>query len=98
MTERWRWEGEGFYSSCCGTTQRLDNGNTLVVVTDAGRAYEVTPDGQVVWSWTSPYRVGVARERIARLMDLVRLPPAGALAWLHGDAQGGPPEAPEATP
>lgn len=80
--ERWRWAGDGYYSACCGTTQRLANGHTLVVVTDAGQAHEVTPAGEVVWSWTSPYRVGRGGERVARLMDLVRLPPVGELGWV----------------
>jgi hypothetical protein len=31
-------------------SQRLPNGNTLVVVSEPGQVLEVAPDGEVVWS------------------------------------------------
>ena len=34
--------------------QRLDNGNTLIVESNAGRAFEITPANQVVWRYSAP--------------------------------------------
>jgi hypothetical protein len=45
---------EGFYSSSRGGAQRLVNGNTLIVESQRGRAFEVTPDGEVVWEFLEP--------------------------------------------
>lgn len=39
----------GGHSSCCGTVQRLADGNTVVTVTTEGRAVELTPEGLPVW-------------------------------------------------
>ena len=78
----WTYEGDDendFYSALCGSNQRLSNGNTLITESLRGRAFEVTPDGEVVWRWVSPYRVG--DNGIAVLMEIVRLeaPPT----WLE---------------
>jgi hypothetical protein len=53
------WEFDGgqsgrFYSASRGSAQRLPNGNTLVAVSDAGHAFEVTHDGHVVWQFWNP--------------------------------------------
>ena len=40
---------ESFYTSFGGSNQRLPNGNTLIVETGKGRAFEVTKEGEVVW-------------------------------------------------
>lgn len=37
-----------------GAVQRLTNGNTLISEAGRGRAFEVTPGGDVVWEYTSP--------------------------------------------
>ncbi len=50
----WEYRGdppETFYSSSRGAAQRLDNGNTLVVESQQGRAFEVTAGGDVVWEF-----------------------------------------------
>lgn len=81
---RWEYSGgreDPFYSSSCGTAQRLPNGNTLVTESDNGRAFEVTPDKQVVWQFISPHRAGPEEEFIATLFDLVRIPPDFPLEW-----------------
>jgi hypothetical protein len=39
-----------FLSRIRGMCQRLANGNTLVVNSDGGEVFEVTPDREVVWS------------------------------------------------
>lgn len=77
----WTWDGGDapFASVCCGAVQPLGHGGHLVTVTDEGRAVEVDRDGRVVWAWRSPHRVG---DRVARLFDVTRAPPAEALPWL----------------
>ena len=97
VTETIHWQypesGPGPYSRCCGTAQRLPNGNTLITYTGPGRALEVTPAGKVVWEFENPDRVKVTDEVIAQLMeddDLIaqlmevrRLPPAFTQSWLR---------------
>jgi hypothetical protein len=45
-----------FYSGSRGTVQRLPNGNTLIGESNRGRGFEVTPEGDVVWEYRTPYR------------------------------------------
>ena len=56
-----------------GTTKRLPNGNTLITESNNGRAFEVTPAGEIVWEFFNPYRTGENNELIAALYDVVRL-------------------------
>lgn len=53
-------EEDGFYSPFMGTHQRLANGNLLITESAAGRAFEVTPEGKVVWDYRLPYDDEVA--------------------------------------
>ena len=49
----WWYPGENgvpFLSKIRGMSQRLPNGNTLIVNSDAGEVFEVTPGQEVVWS------------------------------------------------
>ena len=39
-----------------GAAQRLSNGNTLITASGSGRAFEVTPGGEVVWDFVNPNR------------------------------------------
>jgi len=79
----YRADEEGvFFSATCGSVQRLANGNTLITESNVGRAFEVTREGRIVWSFHSPYRAGERRELVATLFDVVRLPPASAARWL----------------
>ena len=52
----WQYRGTDshpFFSALRGSAQRLANGNTLIAETDAGRAFEVTAEGETVWElWT----------------------------------------------
>jgi len=41
--------GKPFFSRTRGRTQRLPNGNTLIVSSDTGEMFEVTSDREVVW-------------------------------------------------
>lgn len=44
---------ESFYSYRRGRHQVLDNGNTLIVESEAGRVLETAPDGAVVWIYNN---------------------------------------------
>jgi hypothetical protein len=82
----WTYEGgpgRPFYTPTCGSNQRLPNGNTLITESDAGRAFEVTKDGTIVWEYLSPYRAGEEGELIATLFEVVRLPPDFPTGWLE---------------
>ena len=54
----WSYEGDpangNFYSRFSSRAHRLENGNTLITVSDAGRAIEVTADKEVVWEFYNP--------------------------------------------
>jgi hypothetical protein len=83
MSVSWRYDGDSaFFSECCSTVQRLPNGNLLTVVTEKGIVFELTPDGERVWEFWSPYRVRGKPDIVANLFDVVRLPPADQLPWL----------------
>ena len=45
---------ESFDSASLGGAQRLPNGNTLIANSYSGEAFEVAPDGQVVWRFVTP--------------------------------------------
>ena len=47
-------EPNSFYSAHISSTQRLPNGNTLVISGRHGHVFQVTPDGEVVWEYTVP--------------------------------------------
>jgi hypothetical protein len=75
-------EENGFFTQCCGTNQRLPNGNTLITASEPGRAFEVTPDGRIVWEFSSPHRAGDHGKFVATLMEVRRLEPEFPLEWL----------------
>jgi hypothetical protein len=83
----WAFEGtpeNGFYTEFCGASQRLPNGNTLITESESGRAFEVAPDGAIVWKYDSPHRAGPEGKLIATLLDVVRLDPATPTPWAAG--------------
>lgn len=50
----WKYEApnpKDFYSTARGGNQRLPNGNTLITGSNKGRAFEVTPAGEIVWKY-----------------------------------------------
>ena len=58
--EVWRYEGSprrSFMSWVISGCQRLSSGNTLICEGLWGRLFEVTPSGEIVWDYTSPYFV-----------------------------------------
>ncbi len=81
----WVYRGEppeSFFTVFCGTSQRLPNGNTLITESCRGRAFEVTPAGEIVWQFVSPERAGEKGELIAALFEVVRVPPEAVQGWL----------------
>lgn len=61
LTEKIVWEYRApeptdFYTASRGTNQRLPNGNTLIANSDNGHAFEITPEGQIVWEFFNPHR------------------------------------------
>ena len=50
----WEYHQEGLFTLSQGYVQRLSNGNTLVVESERGRAFEVTEDKKIVWQYHYP--------------------------------------------
>ena len=78
LTQEIRWlfggdEVNNFSSPICGSNQRLPNGNTLITETTSGRAFEVTEDLDIVWTYYNPARAGGDNELIAALFEVVRI-------------------------
>ncbi len=85
MKTHWLYRGseaEPFFTPSCGSCQRLPNGNTLITESDPGRAFEVTPEGDIVWEYMNPHRAGEDDELVATLFEVVRLPGTERPAWL----------------
>lgn len=80
----WIYAGDppaSFFSKECGSNQRLPNGNTLITESDRGKAFEVAPDGTIVWKYINPAQAGDNREYVATLFEVVRLPADFPMAW-----------------
>ena len=80
----WEYVGappRSFFSLYCGTSARLEGGNTLITESGAGRAFELDPEGQLVWDFRSPHRAGERAELVAALFEVQRLDPA-SVSWL----------------
>jgi hypothetical protein len=72
---------EPLHSRRSGSVQLLANGNTLVVESDGGRALELAENGEVVWEFRSPHRVGERKDKVAILYSLERVG-ADQTSWL----------------
>jgi hypothetical protein len=59
-----------FFTLSRGASQRLANGNTLITESDSGRAFEVTPNGDIVWEYLNPHLD--AKRRRATIIRLYR--------------------------
>ena len=68
-----RGAGPEFYSDTRGTVQRFPNGSTLIGESSRGRAFEVTPEGEVVWEYRTPYR---NEENKPAALRIERYPPS----------------------
>lgn len=65
-----------FFTVTRGSNQRLPNGNTLIAQSERGRAFEVTPAGEVVWDFLTPFRNARGRRSIVgyvRRFDRARI-------------------------
>jgi hypothetical protein len=67
-----------FYTRFCGAAARLANGNTLITETGPGRAFEVTPQGQIAWEFVNPFE---DQGKVASIFELVRLPADATDGW-----------------
>ena len=86
MVVEWTYQGEepqDFASKECGTSQRLPNGNTLITESDRGRAFEVKPDGAIVWEYVNPAHAGEHNDFIATIFDMVRIESDYPGRWLE---------------
>lgn len=61
---------ESFFTLAQGSAQRLGNGNTLIMNSAKGRAFEVTTEGRIVWEWFNPVTSDGKRERVYRMIRL----------------------------
>jgi hypothetical protein len=56
----WRYQAPvilAFYSFMASGVSRLPDGNTLITECATGRIFEVTPGGETVWEYVSPFRL-----------------------------------------
>lgn len=84
MDPQWEYRGSpptSFYSYIGGLSERLPNGNTLIIESTKGRALEVTPEGIIVWEFYNPNLTGRNSEYRATLFDMVRLRPDFPISW-----------------
>jgi hypothetical protein len=51
----WEYSSEFFFSNMGGTAQPLPGRNVLITSGNGGRAFEITPDGRVVWEWVPSF-------------------------------------------
>jgi hypothetical protein len=74
----WRYGGRSdqtLDSVARGSQARLKNGNTLIVESYAGRMFEVTRDGKVVWEFINPVRGQVHPDQIPIIHWAERIDP-----------------------
>ena len=84
----WLYRGDvehPFLSTGMGSCQRLSNGNTLITESMSGRAFEDTPEKEIVWEYYSPYRSGENSELIATLHEVFRVNEDYVNEWLTAD-------------
>lgn len=63
----WQYEGseqDPLKSVLRSEAARLENGNTLITESEAGRFLEVTPEGEIVWEYVNPVRGGDGDKQI----------------------------------
>lgn len=77
MTKNIVWEyktnpPEQFYSRDRGSSQRLPNGNTLITESNAGRVFEITQEGEMVWEFYSP-EVDMQSKKRKTIYRMVRI-------------------------
>jgi len=75
-------DGEQLVSLTSAGATRLENGNTLIFESNAGRVLEVTPENDIVWEFVNPHRTGENNELTATILHLTRLPESFTPRWI----------------
>lgn len=86
MKVKWRYRGTAehpFETFVRGTQQVLPNGNILVTESNAGTLFEITPSGETVWRYRSPF---IDHNSRGLLCEAARLDP-GTLTFLKEPAK-----------
>jgi hypothetical protein len=68
-----RYEGNGddlFYTDIMGKHQRLPGGNVLITESQAGRAFEVAQNGEIVWAYVNRWD----EDEVAWISEATRYP------------------------
>lgn len=79
----WEYRDDDFFSRSRGSAQRLPNGNTLITESDPGYAFEVTPEGEVVWRFANPE---ISDDERTAMWRMTRVDPA-ALEFLPDEVR-----------
>jgi len=58
-----------FFSAARGAAQRLPNGNTLITNSNSGQVFEVTPEGETVWTFLNPHLTADGKRLVFRRMS-----------------------------
>ncbi len=78
----WEYKPSGFFTDTHGSQQRLDNGNTLIIEANKGRAFEVTTQKQIAWEFLNPHKTGKNNELIPAIFAMYRIDPSFTSSWL----------------
>ncbi len=73
-------DGELFYTKTGGKQQQLENGNLLLTEAKAGRVFEVTATGELVWEWINKPN---DKNQVAEVMEGTRyaISPDQVASW-----------------
>ncbi len=74
-----------FYSFNISSAERLPNGNTLIDEGQAGRFFQVTPQGEIVWEYVSPFKSIPSPQDASPLRQIQGAPPPapGPVIWVY---------------
>ncbi len=78
----WEYNTADFFTDTHGSQQRLNNGNTLIIEANKGRAFEVTTDKQIVWEFLNPNKTGKENDLIAAIFAMYRIDSTFTSSWL----------------
>ncbi len=81
----WEYKVINFYTDTHGSEQRLNNGNTLIIEANKGRAFEVTPEKKIVWEFLNPNKTGEKNDLIPTIFMMQRINPAYTSSWLKSE-------------
>ena len=63
-------KGEDFYTDTKGEQQSLNNGNLLISESDKGHAFEIDPNGKIVWSYVNRW----TNDSVGKISQATRYP------------------------